>query len=66
MRVLFATYSEKTHFQPLVSLAWALRTARARGAGREVQHRVVTGLTFFPGCLGWRQLMGGSPWVPSA
>lgn len=27
MRVLFATYSEKTHFQPLVSLAWALRTA---------------------------------------
>jgi glycosyltransferase (activator-dependent family) len=27
MRVLFATYAEKTHFQPMVPLAWALRTA---------------------------------------
>lgn len=27
MRVLFTTYSEKTHLQPMVPLAWALRTA---------------------------------------
>ncbi|MBK1787871.1 activator-dependent family glycosyltransferase [Prauserella cavernicola] len=27
MRVLFATYAEKTHVQPMVPLAWALRTA---------------------------------------
>ncbi|MFF4616608.1 activator-dependent family glycosyltransferase [Nonomuraea jabiensis] len=27
MRVLFATYSEKTHLQPMAPLAWALRTA---------------------------------------
>ncbi|TKK87219.1 activator-dependent family glycosyltransferase [Herbidospora galbida] len=27
MRVLFATYSEKTHLLPMVPLAWALRTA---------------------------------------
>jgi glycosyltransferase (activator-dependent family) len=27
MRVLFATYSEKTHFHAMVPLAWALRTA---------------------------------------
>lgn len=27
MRILFATYSEKTHFLSMVPLAWALRSA---------------------------------------
>ena len=39
MRVLFATYPERTHFLAMVPLAWALRTA-----GHEV--RVASQPTF--------------------
>jgi glycosyltransferase (activator-dependent family) len=65
MRVLFATYPEKTIFQPMVPLAWALRTA-----GHEVlvasQPSFVdtiteTGLTAVPvgrqGTNSWRRLL---------
>ena len=38
MRVLLTTYPEKTIFQPMVTLAWALRTA-----GHEVRVAIQPG-----------------------
>lgn len=52
MRVLFATYSEKTHFHAMVPLAWALRTAghEVRVASQPALTEVITrtGLTAVP------------------
>ncbi|MEU4804127.1 activator-dependent family glycosyltransferase [Actinosynnema sp. NPDC023587] len=52
MRVLFATYSEKTHFHAMVPLAWALRTAGhdVRVASQPALVDVITstGLTAVP------------------
>ncbi|MBR8745260.1 glycosyl transferase, partial [Nocardiopsis sp. MG754419] len=52
MRVLFATYAEKTHFLSMVPLAWALRTAghEVRVASQPALGDVVTGtgLTMVP------------------
>jgi glycosyltransferase (activator-dependent family) len=52
MRVLFATYSEKTHFHPMVPLAWALVNAghEVRVASQPALTEVITrtGLTAVP------------------
>ena len=52
MRILFATYSEKTHFHAMVPLAWALRTAghEVRVASQPALTDVITrtGLTAVP------------------
>lgn len=52
MRILFTTLAHRTHFYPLVPLAWALRGAghEVRVAGEPALNRDVTetGLTFVP------------------
>jgi glycosyltransferase (activator-dependent family) len=74
MRVLLTTYPEKTIFQPMVTLAWALRTAghEVRVATQPGFEDVITGagLTAVPvgrrGVGNWRRLTEAYPGLAEA